>query len=713
MANKILTIEDLYKKVDTESIDVSYVDYWTRIDTSLVQHYIDAYGLRTKTKTGAACVVGCQNCQVSHIEKYKKDYPTHPVESKRKVKADPKSFPTHAFQISCPLIPKDYLEQYSDFANELSDEEKDALIINTDPVTFASKMFNWKPRSHQEIALRCQSKKKVFRFGRRSGKSDALAIEILFHAFTRIREYFDEDIKEKVNGIKILVCCPFDSQVTAIFNRILELLNSNPSLKKEFKYKQSPYHQLRLDNGAIISGFTTGSNGASAVRGQDAHVIVLDEVDYMTEKDFTTILPIAQSHSDCLIRAASTPSGLRSKFYEWCQEATDWKEFYFPTAVIDETPFAQTKISWRSLRNEMRREYTSDGWLQEVMAMFISNADGVFAAPLVTSAMEGYTYGQMREAKMRGDLAGFRYSLGVDWNTSFGTWICVTGYHPQVGLQVMEIINVPKQNFTQLQGLQKITELLSYWQPHHIYVDKGHGATQWETLKMWSSQQKPGSYEFMVQRKVKAYDFGSKVQIKEPSSGRLIEHPAKPFLVENAVRRFEDKMIKFSFEDELLRKQLLNYIIKSRQPNGTPVFGQDNTSIGDHALDAFMLSLVAFTIEEGPLAINRGMSTEIGIRETIGHSMIGEQIQDSRDKRLTGSDLLRHIAKERESAIESRQQGGFPGEKKPEHYSDLDRRAWERDMIVSRDNKGNMGQKIAPSFNSRHNYQRHSGRIIK
>lgn len=713
MKEKILNLSDLYKKVDTESIDVSYVDYWSKIQNSIIQEYIDTYGLRTKTKTGAACSVGCENCQVSHIEKYKKDYPAHPIESKRKIKADPKAFPTHAFQISCPLIPKDYLEQYSDFANELSEEEKDALVINTDPVTFASKMFNWKPRSHQEIALRCQSKKKVYRFGRRSGKSDALAIEILFHAFTRIREYFDEDIKEKVNGIKILVCCPFDSQVTAIFNRILELLNSNPSLRKEFRYKQSPYHQLRLDNGAIISGFTTGSNGASAVRGQDAHVIILDEVDYMTEKDFTTILPIAQSHSDCLIRAASTPSGLRSKFYEWCQEAADWKEFYFPTAVIDETPFAQAKISWKSLRNEMRREYTSDGWLQEVMAMFISNADGVFAAPLVASAMDGYTYSQMREAKMKGDLAGYRYSLGVDWNTSFGTWICITGFHPQVGLQVMEVVNVPKQNFTQLQGLQKITELLSFWQPQHIYVDKGHGATQWETLKMWSSQQKAGTYEFNVQRRIKAYDFGSKVAIREPSSGRIIEHPAKPFLVENAVRRFEDKIIRFSFEDDLLRKQLLNYIIKSRQPNGTPVFGQDNTSIGDHALDAFMLSLVAFTIEEGPLAMSRGMVSSFGITETLGHSILSEQNQNPYDKKLTGGELLRHLQNERNSAIDSRKNGSGPYEKKTEHYSDLDRRAWERDMIVTRDGKGNMGQAIAPVFNSRHNYQRPSGRTIK
>jgi hypothetical protein len=710
---KILKLEDLYKKVETETVDISYINYWQSPEYAFIQEYIESYGLRTKTKSGAACSVGCQNCQVSHIEKYKKDYPSHPIESKRKMKADAKAFPTHAFQISCPLIPKNYLHQYGDLVNELGPEEQEALVMNTDPVVFAEKMFGWKPRAHQEISLRCQSKKKVYRFGRRSGKSDALAVEILFHAFTKIREYYDDDIKENVTGIKILICCPFDSQVTALFNRMLELLNGNLILKKEFRYKQSPYHQLRFDNGAIISGFTTGSNGASAVRGQDAHVIVLDEVDYMTEKDFTTILPIAQSHSDCLIRVASTPSGLRSKFYEWCQEAPDWKEFYFPTAVIDETPFATTKISWKNLRTEMRREYTSDGWLQEVMAIFISNADGVFAAPLVAAAMDGYSYADMRQEKLNGGFAGFKFSLGVDWNTSFGTWICITGYHPSIGLRVMEIVNVPKQNFTQLQGLQKITELLSFWQPEHVYVDRGHGATQWETLKMWSSQQKPGTYEFNVQRRIKAYDFGSKISIREPGTGRLIEHPAKPFLIENAVRRFEDKVIKFSYEDDLLRKQLLNYIIKSRQPNGTPVFGQDNTSIGDHALDAFMLSLVAYTIEDGPLAISGKVSTSIGIKEMIGHEMLGDQLQDDHQKKLTGGELLRHLQNERTSAIEGRKSGSSPHEKKTEHYSDLDRRAWERDMIVSRDEKGQLGQRLAPSFNSRHNYQRHSGRIIK
>jgi hypothetical protein len=93
--------------------------------------------------------------------------------------------------------------------------------------------------------------------------------------------------------------------------------------------------------------------------------------------------------------------------------------------------------------------------------------------------------------------------------------------------------------------------------------------------------------------------------------------------------------------------------------------------------------------------------------------MLNNQMQDSHDKKLNGADLLRHLQNERNTAIENRKDGTGPHQKKTEHYSDLDRRAWERDMIVSRDEKGNLGQRVAPSFNSRHNYQRHNGRIIK
>lgn len=658
---KILTLDDLYKKVETETQEIKYVNYWAEPTESFLSYYIQNHGLETHINIGKEKIPicnGCKVCQVSHIEKYKGEYPSHPIESLRKLKADPTGFLTHSLQIQCPYIPESYSDYASTLLPGIGSSEIKSILPNIDPVAFAKQFLRWHPRAHQELALRCQSKKKVYRFGRRGGKSEVLCVEILYHAFTKIREYYDEDLHENVMGIRILICCPFDSQVTAIFNKLKEFLENNIDLKKTYKYKQSPYHSITFENGAIISGFTTGSNGASVVRGQDAHVIILDEVDYMTLKDFETILPIANSHADCLMRVASTPSGLRSKFYQWCQEQPDWKEYYFPTAVIDETPFKQTKMDWKTLRREMRKEYTNDSWIQEVMAVFISNADGVFSSSTIVKSMANYRYEDIREAKAMGQIIhGFKYSLGVDWNTSFGTWICITGYHPSIGLQVMEIVNIPKQDFTQLKGLEGITKLLSFWQPEYVYVDKGHGQTQWETLRMWSSQQKPGTYEFSVGKKLKTYDFGSKVIIKDPSSGRLLEHPAKPFLVENAVRRMEDGYVKFSNEDDLLKKQMQNFIIKNRQQNGTPIYGQNNTNIGDHALDAFMLSLVAFTLEEGPLAIRRGNTGFIGIAESFGHQMLAEKVfseKDLEENPKTGAELVAYLRELKKAEMDQR-----------------------------------------------------------
>lgn len=710
--NKMLSIHDLFKKVETEQNDVSYVNYWAEPEESFLSQYINEYGLKTKTAdTKTPICNGCKVCQISHIEKYKKAYPSHPVESERKQALDSTAFPTHPFQITCPLIPDSYVE-YGKALTNLSGKEVESILPNIDPVEFAKRFLRWKPRAHQELALRCQSKKKVYRFGRRSGKSDVLCVEILYHAFTKIREFYDTDLNDLVMGIKILICCPFDSQVSEIFKRLKDLLENNPELKKTYKYRQSPYHQIVFENGAIISGFTTGTNGAASVRGQDAHVIILDEVDYMSIKDFETIIPIANSHADCLIRAASTPSGLKSKFYNWCIENPDWKEFYFPTAVIDETPFAQTRLDWKTLRREMRRECTSDSWMQEVMAMFISNADGVFASPIIVKSIGDYTYQQMREAYIQGTLmSGFKFSLGVDWNSSFGTWICITGYHPAVGLQVMEIVNVPKQDFTQLSGLQKITELLSFWKPSYIYVDKGHGATQWETLRMWSIKQPAGSYEFTVCSKIKAYDFGSKIQIKDPATNRIIEHPAKPFLVENSVRRMEDGVVKISIEDELLRKQMSNYIIKNRQPNGTPVYGQNNTNIGDHALDCFMLSMVAWTLEEGPLSISRGNSGFIGIQESLTHNMLANRVSEDEleGSRKTGAELIKYLEALRKQEAEGRR---VPKEDK---FRDMPqyKEEWERQLSIGND--ANAQRNFFVFNKTRNNSERStsSGRYIR
>ena len=47
--------------------------------------------------------------------------------------------------------------------------------------------------------------------------------------------------------------------------------------------------------------------------------------------------------------------------------------------------------------------------------------------------------------------------------------------------------------------------------------------------------------------------------------------------------------------------QLTNYIIDRITPTGNPVYKPESEAIGDHALDAMMLSIIAFILEKTPL----------------------------------------------------------------------------------------------------------------
>lgn len=627
-AKKALTLEDLYQPVLLEE-NVRYVDYWIEPEKSLVDQYIQSHQIFT------GCSTQCVNCQITHIDKYREMCPDTPKQSYQRMKANKKATASHAWQIQCPFIPEDYKNVISGpLKAAMSPEEIEQLKIVKDPVAFAAKYFKWYARTHQALMLRCQSKKKVLRWGRRAGKSESFAIEILWHALTKNVRVVDPETGETYDsGLKILIIAPFESQVINMFEMLNKFIERSPEVKDSFvKYRKSPHHHLEFKNGCTIKGFTTGSNEAASVRGQDAHILIMDECDYMSEGDYKTVMPIAQSHPNVLVRASSTPQGKRERFWSWSTQNPQWKEFYFPSAIIDKTPFKQSKIRWKDMRKEMRPEHSHDSWLQEIMAIFIASASGVYQPGFVSDAMKDYTYEMLREAQVAGapELAGWRYAFGVDWNSNAGTEICVLGLSPHgTGFQVVDMVNVPKQEFTQYKGLSKITEMFSLWKPTYVYVDAGHGATNWEMLRLWAGKQSPGSYEKSLERKIKKYEFGGKVEIRDPYTKKLVKHPAKAYMVENSVRKFEDKAIIFSKDDEVLRKQLLNYIIQSRSESGKPIYGFENKALGDHRLDALNLALVAWALEEGNMArYSKNVLTKIGLLGTKAHQLVSKAKQE-------------------------------------------------------------------------------------
>lgn len=167
-------------------------------------------------------------------------------------------------------------------AKSLSNIEKEKLRkIMADPVLWAKafvrtndpktgKIVPWVPRNYQEKMMRDKSLRKVYRCGRRTGKTDTMVVEGLHKALTHNR------------GYRILYVTPYENQVNLIFMRMREIIANSPLIKNEVvRMKNSPY-MIEFKNGAVIMGFTTGASsgqGAASVRGQRADWLYLDEID--------------------------------------------------------------------------------------------------------------------------------------------------------------------------------------------------------------------------------------------------------------------------------------------------------------------------------------------------------------------------------------------------------------------------------------------------
>lgn len=509
------------------------------------------------------------------------------------------------FEIKCRGIPKT-------FSEGIPLQGTDPYML-LDPVAWAREVLNWHcldpdnevwkkqdlveytrmqeeypgraskfHRPYQVAPLRCTSRRKVFRWGRQSGKSETMIISIMYHLFTQ-------------SNFKILLLTPFSSQIEMIFKRIKDLIESNLELKNSVKRDvSSPYATIELYNGSVLKGFTAGSkgsNGAASIRGQTANMLVLDEADFLQAADLDAAMSIVTNFPDATVWISSTPSGKREKFYEICH-SPDWKEYHYSSDI---------NPNWNEQTDKLFREMlTHIGYLQEVKAEFGDLAQGVFQRSYIDSAQQDYEYSDMTPQ------SNWLYSLGVDWNSpAIGTTISIVGFNPSTN-KFRKVHNeiVQRAEWTQLKACERIVELNRIWKPFAMYVDKGFGSSQIEVLRKYGfdAMADPTKGKNHPDTKIvsilKAYDFGSQIEIRDPFTKQPIQKPAKAFLVENTVRRLEQMEFEYPKSDEQLTKEFGNYIIASISDRNHVKYGQVNESVGDHQLDSLMLALVAFTLEK-------------------------------------------------------------------------------------------------------------------
>lgn len=154
-------------------------------------------------------------------------------------------------------------------ADKMSDEDLKELDPLYNPFDYMATYLDadqavkqFQHRFYQRLLLGCSAKYKVVRMGRRTGKSQSIAMLAVQKS----------DVNEKY---RILLVSPYAVQTDELINTIKDLCSRLPENPIESS-KASPVHKITFTNGSILMGFTAATDG-NAIRGQPADLIILDE----------------------------------------------------------------------------------------------------------------------------------------------------------------------------------------------------------------------------------------------------------------------------------------------------------------------------------------------------------------------------------------------------------------------------------------------------
>lgn len=460
-------------------------------------------------------------------------------------------------------------------------------------------------RWYQEMFARCTSKRLTLRCGRRAGKSYSLALKMLHRAL--------------MTECRVLIVTPYEIQAEELMNLVVDFLYA---LKEDYgtyadlveKFIKSPTYLMKFTNGSRIRAFTTGSSGAGSVRGQAADIIVLDEVDYMSETDFNSILAILADNPDVELWVASTPNG-KSQLYR-LENLEDYKGFHFPSYVL---PHYNDKLD-----REFKGQFTDIGYVQEVMAEFGEADSTVFQDYFISKN----TIPDIDRADVLRNKGRYMVFLGGDWNDDKnGTRLLAIAFDKSTKtFFVVDKRRVSKEGWTQIAAVQEVIEMNRKYDFDYIYLDEGYGTSNIQFIRQYALDQRgilPADHPDIRLSEVVGVNFSSKVEVIPPDGGDPIKKDMKTYLVDNAVRLLERDSIKLDIEyDDSLIKQMGNYVILRRSPSGKPIYGTTDTKVGDHDLDAFMIGLLGWSMENSSM-LNHSVS-DVLVRLVSKEEMQGQ-----------------------------------------------------------------------------------------
>lgn len=532
---------------------------------------------------------------------------------------------------------------------ELSEEDNLIKWANSDPVIWSRVYVSMNPRVYQILLLRDPHPRKVLRLGRRCGKTTTLALRMLFKSWT-------------VPGNKSLLVAPMKSHLSVTWEMIDEAVARSPELTSEFiadgfRKVEQPHYLIKFTNGSTIKCFTSGvrsKSHADVLRGQEADDIYIDEVDLMSPDDFPAITSLVRDtgrqelgFDEKTMIVATTPNGRKDMLWRFCTELSiyedkfgrGYKEYYFPThADMNYSPADDY---------EQQKLLTHNQYVHEILADFGEEAAGVFLKSQIQRAIEHYgapnkdVEGGYQYFKLDGTGPIFRRNewdkivVGVDWDKfGAGVNIVVCAWTPSLEfdlrnpdtgrLKVIARFEIPRSDTTLTDGVEKIKDIYAFFKPDWIYVDRGYGEMQLETLQL-SEKKGDDPRVIGLTKRLRGIAFNEAVEIINPVSKLAEKKEIKDHMVTLSVRLFEQDRVILNEADEEevprclsgLTKQFEQYVQIGVSITGKPRYEAADTTIGDHALDAFMLCALAVDQEWGAFSFPDTMIPPMTIEKSI------------------------------------------------------------------------------------------------
>lgn len=464
--------------------------------------------------------------------------------------------------------------------NEATQRE---LHIASDPVLWARHHLNAEPRVYQVLVLREMNDQVVLRWGRRLGKTHVISLYVLWYSCVNERA-------------RTLIMAPMKNQVGVIYEEILDILEKAPEVNSSIVRKvRSPQFEIKFSNGSVIKLFTTGMKSGSksdGVRGQEADMLILDEMDYMGDEDLVALMAMLQQTNENKyfgkkLIGASTPTGQRNTYWRW---NTDKKHGFYSSFF----PSYSNPLWNQEEEDKAHLRYTNEQhYRHEIEADWGEDAQGVYPRKYVDIAFD--------EDNGIGDYDSFRpntdyyiYTLGVDWDKhGAGVNLAIAQIpvnyknHP---IRFVYREEVRKGEFTYLESIERIKKLDSIFNFEHVYIDQGSGEVQAELLHEYGMLNPHTRFHL----KTKACHFSNTIEVRDPFTRQPIKKRLKPFMVDNLVNQLEQTNVQFCAEDEELYLQLISYIKLRETETGNPVFAPGGNTV-DHAHDAVLLALYAVT----------------------------------------------------------------------------------------------------------------------